>query len=200
MAIITPPAALPIRRIEWRLRQPAQVNRSGWTGHRQVLGLPGGAMWSASGEFVQMVRESNARQWRAFFAQLRGAFNTFLLPAVEENQHNLTVNALVNGAGQTGRTLSIKNLPVSTQLLPAGAFISLPGTNQMFMLTGALTSNGSGNATAIFEPSLRISPADSAAVETKKPTAHVALTTDTIGWSVDPGQIYGFAFDAEEAF
>lgn len=200
MTIITPPAVLPIRRIQWDLKQPAQVNRSGWTGRRQVVGLPGGAVWSASGEFVPILKESNARQWRAFWASLRGPFNTFYLPATEGDQHALSLTVRVNGASQSGRGLAIDGLPNNTTLLAAGSFVSMPSTNQMLILTAAMTSNASGQANISFEPALRISPADNAIVETKNPVAHVALTGDTFGWSVDPGQLYGFAFEVEEAF
>jgi len=200
MTVITPPAALPIRRIQWQLRQPAQINRSGWSGRRQVAGQPGGAVWTASGEFAPIVREANARPWRAFWLALRGAINTFYLPASEGDQHALSFTARVNGAGQTGRTLAIDGLPASTTIISSGALVSIPTTNQLLMLTSALTSNGSGQATLAFEPALRVSPADNAIVETKNPVAHVALTSDASGWSVDPGQVYGFAFDVEEVF
>jgi hypothetical protein len=200
MTIITPPGTLPIRRIQWSLKQPAQINRSGWTGRRQVAGLPGGAIWTASGEFVPIIKEANARQWRGFFASLRGAFNTFYLPATEGDQHALALTVRVNGSLQAGRSLAIDGLPNSTTVLAAGTFISLPSTNQLLILTAALTSNASGQATAIFEPALRITPADNAIVETKNPVAHVALTSDTTGWSVDPGQLYGFTMDVEEVF
>lgn len=75
-----------LRGVSWRLRQPAQVNRSGWTGRRQVLGLPGGAVWEASGEFVTRIGQANFYELRAFLAALRGPVNTFALPAWEARQ------------------------------------------------------------------------------------------------------------------
>lgn len=195
MAIITPPAALPIRRIQWALRQPAQVNRSGWTGRRQVLAMPGGAVWSASAEFVPIIGQANAKRWRAFFTALRGPVNTFPLIAVEAAQHSVAQPTITAGAaGATTLTLSS-----SASALKAGDFLTVKlsdNSYQMVQLTADLTTT-----TANFLPPLRLAAATGAgSVETIWPYCHVALTSDTSGWAVDTGQIYNFAFDVEEAF
>lgn len=200
MAIITAPSALPIRRIDWTLREPAQVNRSGWTGRRQVVGLPGGGLLMARGSFRQIRGEANFRPWRAFFAKLRGPLNSFYLPATEGPQHALSITPRVNGAGQTGRTLATDGWPNSTTVLPEGALVSIAGTNQIVLLTSAVTSNGSGQATLNFTPALRASPADNALIESKNPVALVSLTGAEWSWSVDVGQMYMIDFEVEEAF
>lgn len=203
MTLITPPAALPVRRIQWQRRQPAQVNRSGWTGRRQVVGLPGGSLWTASGEFVPLVKQSNVLQWRGFFASLRGPFNTFNLTAVEEAQHALSQPTIT--AGTAGAfTATMTGLPVSTTLLPAGSFITIKlsdASYQLVTLTAALAGNGAGTGTATFDAPLRNTAATGAgSVETISPWCVVAMASDTWGYDVEPGQIYGMGFSVEEVF
>ena len=201
MTLITPPAALPVRRIQWQLRQPAQLNRSGWTGRRQVVGLPGGAMWSASGEFTPIVTQADVLKWRGFFTSLRGPFNTFNLTAVEEAQHALSQPTIT--AGSAGAfTATMTGLPVSATLLPAGSYMTIKlsdASYQLVCLTAALAGNGSGNGTATFVPALRNSAATGAgSAETISPWCVVSMASDTWGYDVEPGQIYGIGFQVEE--
>lgn len=195
MAIITPPAALPIRRIQWRLRQAHQVNRSGWTGRRQVLTTPGAALWSASAEFVPIRGEAGAKKWRAFFHQLEGQLNKFPLIAVENAQHGGANPTIVSGAqGATSLQLS-----ASPPALAAGDFMTVKLADDSFQMV-VLVAAISGT-TAQFLPGLRDDAATGAgSVETIWPYAHVAMTEDSFEHSVDQGQIYSFAFDVEEAF
>jgi len=194
MALITPPARLPLRRIEWTLRQPHQVNRSGWTGRRQVsTDQPRGAMWSCSGEFVPVRGQAAAKKWRGFFASLRGPVNHFPVAAVEANQHSGANPTVVAGsAGANTLTLS-----ASPPALVAGDFLTVKlasGKYQLVQLTAAISGT-----TATFMPPLREAAATGAgSIETIEPYCHVTLSDDATGWDVSAGQIYGFAFTAEE--
>lgn len=192
MALITPPSPMPIRRIQWQLRQPHQLNRSGWTGRRQVSTMPGAAMWSCGVEFVTIRRQAEARPWRGFFASLNGQVNHFPVIAVEEAQHggaNPTVASGLQGYNQL-------TLSASPPALKNGDFLSVKLTDDTWQLI-QLTADLAGT-TATFMPPLRNDAAGQC--ETILPFAHVALIEDSYRFSVDIGQIYNFAFDAEEAF
>ena len=98
MALKTPPETLPIRRIEWTLRQPHQINRSGWTGRRQVLTTPGAAIWSVSAELKPFIGQTVAKKWRAFFNSLEGQLHFFPVRAVEAAQHGGAETTVASGA------------------------------------------------------------------------------------------------------
>lgn len=194
MAVKNPPAALPIKRIQWTLKQPHQVNRSGWTGRRQVSTVPGSSYWSCSAEFYSIRGHVEARKWIAFFQSLEGQVHIFPVRAVEAKQHGwVNPTASAGAAGEKTLTLSSG----ATRLV-AGMKMTVPLSDGTFQLV-TLTENLSGT-TATFLPALRNDVDVGEVVETVWPYAHVALTSDSFQYSVDPGQIYAFSFDAEEAF
>jgi hypothetical protein len=186
-----------IRSIAWELDNPAQVNRSSWTGRRQVVALPGATRWRAKVVLTPKMSEIEVLAWRAFLMQLRGQQNTFRLRAVEKSQIT-GVSPLVNGAGQSGYSLSTDGWGAAGLKLVAGQFITIG--DQLIPLGVDVVANSSGQAVLTLDTRLRLSPADNAAIEVSYPTAIMALASSTISWSVDPGRLYGFAFDAEEAF
>lgn len=85
MTILTLPDSR-FRSVEPFLDRPAQVNRSAYTGARQVVGLPGGARWRFAAEHVPIIGEAAFRPWRAALAKLKGVENTFRMPAGEGAQ------------------------------------------------------------------------------------------------------------------
>lgn len=195
MVLITPPEAMPIRRIQWRLRQPHQINRSGWTGRRQVSTQPGAAMWSCSAEFRTIHRQSAAKKWRAFFASLNGQVNHFPVIAVEEAQHGGGNPTIVSGAADAN-TLSLSASPPALQYGDMMTVKLADGSWQLVQLTAPIAGT-----TATFMPPLRANAATGAGgVETVLPFCHVALSEDVYEFAVEQGQEYHFSFDAEEAF
>jgi len=66
------------------------------------------------------------------------------------------------------------------------------------MITEDVNSNGSGLATLTFVPALRTSPADNAAIVVNNPKGLFRLMDNTFAWSVDPGPLYRFSFQAVE--
>ncbi|MBB5684288.1 hypothetical protein [Sphingobium boeckii] len=204
MAIITPHAPLPLRSVSWRLSRPGQLNRSEWTGARKYIGLPGAAKWTASGEFPPILRPEMADAWIAFFMDLDGQANSFPLIAVERAQTG-AANPTVAGGAQTGYQLNLTGLAggVGDIFLKRGMRMSIPlpnGTVQLVVLRANLIVGSGTNGIAYFRTALRQSPANGATIEAQKPYALMCLTGDSAGWDVAPGQIYGFEFEAEEAF
>ncbi len=195
MSLVSPPATLPIRRIQWTLKQSHQVNRSGWTGRRQVLTTPGGSWWSCSAELRPFIGQAAAKQWKGFFNSLEGQVHKFPVIAVEQAQHggaNPTVTAGVAGAKTATLSANIAALGLGDMM----TFKLADGTYQLVSLTGAMSGT-----TVNFVPALRNTAATGAgSVETVLPFAHVSLVADSWQHSVDVGQIYTFAFDAEESF
>lgn len=196
MAVITLPATPKPASAAWRLVQPAQQNISDWTGRRQVL-PSGRGWWECSISMPPIVGSTSAGTWLAFLANTAGTANTFNVPAAIAQQSALTATVLVNGAGQTGKTLATDGWPTSQTVLKAGQFVTV--NSQLLQLTADATTNSSGQVTLQFAPSLRLSPADNLAVEYKNPYAVMSLTEDT-GYSVDLGAIYSLQFQLREAF
>lgn len=193
MAIILPPEAPRIRQIKWTLRQPHQVNRSQWTGRRQVLSVPGAARWSCSAVLVPIIGQDRAKKWRGFFNSLEGQLHKFPLAAVEAPQHGGA-----NPTSATG-TAGSKSLQLAGPVpaLDAGDFLTVElddGSQQLVVLSAPIAGT-----TATFAPTLR-NAVTAKPVETILPFAHVSLVEDSFEHTVDAGQVYTFAFDAEESF
>lgn len=202
MAVITMPSSPKPRRVQLSLRQPTQVNRSEWTGRRKVTILAGAPMWLLAAEYPPIVGEANILLWRAFLVQLQGQANTFRL-RLSEGAQRVGSNPSVNGAGQTGTALSLSGLTPSATNLRAGHWLTVPltdGTWQAVQLIADLTANASGVGTAAFRPWLRAAASNGGACESVYPWVELALTSDTTGWGVEPGQIYSLSLDCEEAF
>lgn len=198
MAIIPTPASLKIRGIAWRLISPSQVNRSGWTGRRQVFGTPGHSRWTAEAE-IAVLAEADAFSMRSFMVKLEGSINTFRLEAVEREQTavtTLTVAAAV-AAGAMSVTTSA-SWPASTTVLKEGQMLTI--NDQLLVLTADVVSNTTGGSTMTFKPRLRVAAAAGTAIEVKRPTALVALSEPEIGWAVELGPHYSFALSVEEVF
>ena len=202
MAIITPPARLPLRGIKWRCPEPAQVNRSGWTGTSKLIGLPGIALWTVSGTFVTIIGERQALRWRGFFASLRHQRHTFPVIGIERAQQTTIANPQVRAGATAGDTLPVQGLPASTLVLLAGELMTVPlpsGHARMVCLTADLVSDAQGQAVAAFGPDLGEVPVAGAAVEIREPYALMRQTSEPPGWDADVGQTYAFVFSAEEA-
>jgi hypothetical protein len=76
------------RSLALRLVRPTQVNRSEFSGARQVMQLPGAPYWTAECEHAPLVGEAAIRPWRRFFAQAEGPVNVFELPATQGPQRS----------------------------------------------------------------------------------------------------------------
>jgi hypothetical protein len=189
VSVIPFPAAAKIRRIQWSLDRPAQVNRSAYTGARRVVANPWHGKWSARVELSTIVGEANVLAWRGFLALLKGQINTFQLPATEGPQN-----------GNSGVTVSVSAAQGATSVTLAGAATNLT-TGQFITINGQLLLVTNGGASTIqFEPPLRAAAPATTGVETARPYATVALSDSAFAWSVDPGKQYGISFDVEEAF
>lgn len=217
MATITYPSTPKPQGMTWRLVMPAQTNVSDWTGRRQTI-ASGRGWWECQISFPPIVGTTNINVWRAFLAKSRGTANDFQVPVDPTAQApdvsvndvgslslNFTTNLyqtfsatpLVNGAGQTGRTLSTTGWPVSTTVLQAGQYVTI--NNQLLQLTENVTSNSSGIAVLTFEPPIRVSPSNNEPVEYENPYCLMYLVEEPT-LSVEAGYVYSLSLNLRESF
>lgn len=137
-----------------------------------------GARWVASLEFRDMDADE-AATLEAFLDKLRGPAGRFYMhhqarPAIRGAELLVPV---VNGNGQTGNYLAVRNLTPDL----AGAL--LPGDMigvglELKRVVDPVTADATGSATVRIEPPLRQSPVDGDPVVLDKPTAIFMLTDD----------------------
>lgn len=158
----------------------------------------GGHRWMLSMTWPTLKRS----EWAPLFAfaqSLRGQYATctYVIPGNLSNPLGVaTGTPLVNGAGQTGRSLATDGwTPSQAGILKAGDFIKLGGGNKVYMLTADVNSDGSGQATLSIEPALMATPADNEALTVFDVPFTVALAGDTRESDVRPGLFLSFAAD-----
>lgn len=199
MTLITLPTGFEFDAEDWEIDVPAQVNRSVFTKRRKVIGLPGAESWSCRLTVEPIATETDERPWRAFLLSLRGQQNTFNVKAACQSPPAGTPT--VNSGATAGYTLPITGLAISQTILKAGQFMTVPlpsGHKRLVCLTADLVSNGSGNATATFEPALTEVPTTSTAIEMSNPYCPMSLKARSNGWTRNQG-VAQFILDAEEA-
>jgi len=180
-------------------RVPAQVNRSGWTGRRKVVGLPGAEMWMASVTIEQLATEVAERPWRAFLFALRGQENWFKLRV--GCQRHIGPMPTVGEGATDGYSLPLVGMQPSTRILSAGQWLTVPlpsGHARLVNLLADLVTDSSGEATAVCNFALNEAPEEGATVESVNPYCPVSSTDPGIGLSWSNG-VGGRSFDVEEA-
>ena len=178
---------------------PAQVNRSGWTGRRKVSGLPGVERWFMTAQVEAIATELEECKWRAFMLAMRGVQNytNFIVAC----QKHVGPKPTVAASATTGYTCPLQGMTVSTTILRAGQFMTIPlpsGHDRLVCLTSDLVTDASGDATASFEPTLPEAPDEDDTVETAEPYCPINLVERRNGWSVANG-VASFVIDGEEA-
>lgn len=203
MAISYPlsfPSALTVSSISIAPRNAVERSESPFTFEEQIYDL-GGEMITISGTMPLMTREQ-AEAYVSFLFKLKGRRGTFLFPIPNSTPRGVaTGTPLVDGAGQTGNSLNIKGMTVSTtNIFKAGDWLNL-GTGSSTRLHKILddaNSDGAGKVTVNIWPSLRSSPADGAAITITNCKALLRLANDE-GYSIDTNKMYFMQFSAMEA-
>jgi hypothetical protein len=140
--------------------------------------LLAGSRWQLDGTLPAMNRDQMGL-WQAFFLQLEGSANTFwgFDPDGKNPRGPAGGTPLVNGGSQTGSSLIIDGATPSVNgwLLP-GDYFSV--NSELKMVTSAVNTDGSGNATINFKPALRSSPSDDAALTVRDAACTMILTDD----------------------
>lgn len=154
-------------------------------GGRQVV-ASAGSLWYIKINFPIM-EEEEIRSWRAFLMAQAGGIHNFLFgpPGYVGPSVYSGPQPLVMGAGQTGVTLVCDGVTPSTTILKNGEYFSLPNNELKVQTGGDAVSNVSGQVTFTFEPMIRTSPADNAAIEIDAPKAKFALVDPRVGFNYD---------------
>jgi hypothetical protein len=203
---ITYPISLPthtgIRSINLRAVQQQAMTMSAFTYRQQVV-AHAGQRWEAEITLPNMKR-ADAEAWLGWLLSLNGRVGTFLLgdPLGATPRGEAGGTPRVNGASQTGSSLIIDGATASRSdyLLP-GDYIQLgsAASSQLYKVTQAVTTDGSGNATVEIWPSLKSSPSDNAGLTLTSAKGLFRLSSSDVDWKVDEASIYGVTFAAIEA-
>lgn len=106
---------------------------------------------------------------------------------------------LVNGAGQSGRTLIVDGATAGYNFRD-GQFFSVVtnGKHHLHMVTTLTVANGSGQATLPIEPMLRVSPADNNVCNFLEPMIEGFIMGDEAAWTINLADIIGLGFEIVE--
>lgn len=201
---ITYPLDLPasgIREFGFDLDEAQAFMPSPFTFQGQVQEM-GGDVWVA--QFAPYAaNRDDAAAWVGFLGAIRGMVGTFLLgdPDGTTPRGSVSGSPLVNGAGQTGRTLAVDGLGANkTGVFLAGDYIQLGSgsTSRLHMITKDANSNASGQATLDIWPTLRESPADNTPITYTNCKGVFMLVTPTRGFKLNVESVYSMSFQAIE--
>jgi hypothetical protein len=167
---LTLPTVTGISSIDLRAINVVSISESPFTLKQQVVAHTG-QRWEAEVTIPPIKREQ-AEVWVSFLVSLQGVRGTFLLgdPANATPRGSASSapgTPLVNGASQTGDSLTIDGCPASaTGYLKAGDYIQLGGgsTATLHKVLQDVNTNGSGQATIDLWPYIRNAPSDNSTV------------------------------------
>jgi len=199
MATYTIPTTVGFSSVEFGLENNNQVFESPLSNSIQVSELTG-ARWYATFNLPPMKKE-NSLEYIGFLQRLQGRVHSFFGFDANHRSPSGTIagsTLLVNGASQTGTSLTIDGAQASTTVLKAGDFFSV--NSELKMVTVDATSDGAGDVTVNFVPSLRSSPSDDAVITTTNPVCTMKLTGDSTTYSINTAGIYGISFSGLEVF
>lgn len=199
MALIPTPAGLYFTDVEiWNDRVSAAMV-SPYTGAQQIQKLPWDA-WGFTGGLLPY-DPAKAGLLKSFLMQLAGKVNTFKLPVPGSKYpiSNYTgVEGLVNGAGQTGRSIITDGWAINKPIVAEGDHFNIG--DELFVATSAVASNGTGQATLTFEPPMKAIPANNAPMKVKEPFLLLRATRDDIArWKITAPVRHAMQLEAMEA-
>ena len=193
------PTTVGFSSVEFGLQNNNQVFESPLSNSIQVSELTG-ARWYATFNLPPM-KKDNALEYIGFLQRLQGRVHSFFGYDANHRSPSGTIagsTLLVNGADQTGTSLILDGGANSTLVLKAGDFFSV--NNELKMVTANATTDGSGDVTVNFVPSLRSSPSNDATITTTNPVCTMKLTGDITTYSINTSSIYGISFSGVEVF
>jgi len=200
MATITVPAKLFFTDVELWNDRVTSTTRSPFTGKRQTRKRPYD-IWGFVGNLMPL-DPMDAGAMRSFLMQLGGQSNNFRLP-VPGAKYPLSkftgTQGLVNGAGQTGKSISTDGWSINSQILADGDYFNIG--DELKVCVGNIASNGSGVAVINFEPPIRAIPADNAAIRVRDPYVLLSADNDDVArWNVKAPVRHAFKLEATEDF
>lgn len=204
MAIVFPldfPKRIP-REMTIRANSTVAGSESPFSGEEQFYVWPR-EFWEMDMQFPPL-RRDQAEELIAFMLKLNGREGSFLAGdpvSGRAPRGTLTATFAVNGAGQTGRTLAVDGLPVSTQgLLLPGDYIQLGAgaTTRLHKVLNQVDSSGGGGATLDIWPRLRYSPANDAVITVLNTRGQWRLATNVSEWTIQLAQRFTLSVHCKE--
>ena len=156
----------------------------------------GGLKWRAQYNYTNISKDRRARLM-AIMARLRSQANRIRVSVYDNPKRGAYGGTpLVMGASQTGSSIDLDGLSNNiTNWIRAGDYFSIDvnGEHELKMCTEDASSNGSGEITINFEPRLRESPLDNAAVFVEdgvlsKPQGVFLAQGSDLSWTSRPFQ------------
>jgi hypothetical protein len=183
---------------DWSLASNTQTFASPLNGSIQTVEMPG-ARWKVAFTLDHLDAADSALL-RAFLVKLRGQANRFTLHNLARPYPRGTGGGtpVVSGAGQTGASLTTSGWTISSTVLRAGDYFAVNG--ELKLVIADVTSNGSGVATVTFEPPLRGSPANGAALTVRAATATFMVDDNAVRWVTTPPLLDAVSIAATEVW
>lgn len=183
--------------IDFGLEFNGQEFKSELNGSVQQSALPGDR-WTATLTYSNVIDPAKARTLRAFLAKLRFGGMFWYSPHDYRRAGAVGGVPLVNGANQTGSTLTIDGCTANvTGWLMEGDYFQVG--NELKMITADANTSATGTVTLQFAPPLRTSPADNSAIITTKPSCVMQLADgNQARWQAQPTPIYALSIACKE--
>lgn len=195
--------SIPVTMSSFRYMNLTPSNTSPFTGEMQVYRNQG-AWWEGEITFKPMTREE-ARLVQSFLIDLDGKFGTFLYCDPDYDAGGMfgvggTIN--VNGASQSGNSLTVDGMTISTNgILKKGDYFQI-GTGssaRLYMATEDLDSDSAGEGTLYFKPRLRLSPPDNEPIVTGSPKGCFRLAENQSQWGADQSSVHTISISFRES-
>lgn len=196
------PSSACIASVIMSIRRVVGTTTSPFTLEDQSFKWPG-ERWGVDFEMPPITNRRIANEWKAFAVSLGGSWGMFLLgdPSAKKPLGVATGNPVVFGANQTGNNLITNGWTPSTNgLLLKGDYIQLGSgvTARLHMVTNDVNSDVNGRAVLNIEPELRSSPVAGSEVVVNDAKGLFKLSSNDFSWSVSPGPVYRYSFQAVE--
>lgn len=136
----------------------------------------------------------------AFLSKQRGQFESFtiVLPIHSTPLGSWAGVPVVNGANQSGRSLSVSGFTALQTVAKAGDFFKLTSGTKVYKLTEDAASDAVGIATLVFEPALMVTPGNGEAIVKNNVPFTVRLTSDNLESPLRSGAFYDIDVDVIE--
>lgn len=177
------------------------VSESPFSFSQQVQEHPGEA-WEISFTLT-LLNRAQAEEYNAFLLSLAGRVGTFTMavPGSETPRGVATGTPLVNGAGQTGRTLNVDGFtPSIAGILKAGDWIQLGSgsSTRLHKVLADVTSNGSGQVSIDVAPKIITAPNDNDPVVVTNAKGLFRLKSNSNPVNIKPPNQHSVQFSARE--
>lgn len=195
------PTNFKVQSSNFRLLRASAVSQSPFTYSQQRYLFPG-AVWQDEIS-LRAYNRATIGAIQGFLAKLRGRFGTFRFGdpdyLARGPEGALTVdNVSIAGAGQTGNTIIVDGLDLSTtRVLAAGDYIQIG--DDLHIIVDDADSNAIGASTINIEPALRQTPPDDLLCPITGAKGVFRLVESDPAWSANQSSVYSITLPIIEA-